>query len=118
MTFPRRTCVACGRLVLDGTNRCDLHKLPVRTEAERLVTEPHRAKYRDPEYRRNRRIVLKRADGHCESCGGGFGEPGPRVDHKTPLSQGGTNDLSNLWALCVGCHKAKTASDRRRHAKG
>lgn len=39
------------------------------------------------------------------------------VDHRAPLWAGGTNELGNLWLLCVECHKAKTAaeaSQRRR----
>lgn len=36
------------------------------------------------------------------------------VDHITPLSHGGTNDASNLQALCTSCHNRKTNSERRR----
>jgi len=34
-----------------------------------------------------------------------------QLDHIKPLSQGGTNDPSNLQALCACCHAAKTACD-------
>jgi len=30
------------------------------------------------------------------------------VDHKTRLDQGGTNEVSNLMALCPDCHRKKT----------
>jgi len=33
------------------------------------------------------------------------------VDHVVPLCRGGTNDTSNLQALCVECHSAKTRED-------
>lgn len=33
------------------------------------------------------------------------------IDHKQPLWNGGTNDRSNLWALCSTCHKDKTAQE-------
>ena len=33
------------------------------------------------------------------------------VDHKTPLSQGGTNDIDNLEILCVLCHALKTQKE-------
>jgi hypothetical protein len=39
------------------------------------------------------------------------------IDHRVPLWAGGDNDESNLWLLCVDCHKRKTAqeaSQRRR----
>ena len=32
-----------------------------------------------------------------------------QIDHIKPLSQGGSNDPSNLQALCACCHAAKTA---------
>lgn len=34
------------------------------------------------------------------------------VDHIVPLSEGGTNDLENLWLLCTTCHKKKTSQER------
>lgn len=33
------------------------------------------------------------------------------VDHKTPLRDGGTNDIDNLWLLCRDCHKKKTVAE-------
>lgn len=34
------------------------------------------------------------------------------VDHKLPLSEGGTNDRSNMQGLCKPCHDAKSAAER------
>lgn len=39
------------------------------------------------------------------------------LDHKTPLSQGGSNNLDNLWLLCVPCHKRKTSAERSARLK-
>lgn len=36
------------------------------------------------------------------------------VDHITPKAKGGTDDRSNLRAICDPCHKAKTAEDAGR----
>lgn len=33
------------------------------------------------------------------------------VDHIRPLHKGGTDDMDNLQALCVQCHKLKTLHD-------
>ena len=33
------------------------------------------------------------------------------VDHRVPLSQGGTDDPSNLDPVCTACHKIKTDAD-------
>lgn len=34
------------------------------------------------------------------------------VDHKVALMHGGTNEVSNLEALCPNCHRKKTTQDR------
>jgi hypothetical protein len=34
------------------------------------------------------------------------------VDHKVALFQGGTNDMTNLVALCPHCHRKKTMAER------
>jgi 5-methylcytosine-specific restriction protein A len=59
---------------------------------------------------KRRRIKLAR-DPICENCGKALAE---EVDHTVPLGQGGTEDWSNLAALCKDCHKTKTAQERKR----
>lgn len=39
------------------------------------------------------------------------------LDHRLPLSEGGGNSYSNLWLLCVNCHKVKTSSERSARLK-
>ena len=34
------------------------------------------------------------------------------VDHRVALFNGGSNDMSNLVALCPGCHRKKTVEER------
>ena len=34
------------------------------------------------------------------------------VDHRQALFNGGSNDMSNLVALCPGCHRKKTVEER------
>lgn len=36
------------------------------------------------------------------------------VDHILNLAEGGTDDLSNLQAICQECHKAKTTEESKR----
>lgn len=37
------------------------------------------------------------------------------VDHIINIAEGGTDDDSNLQALCIPCHKAKTARESAAH---
>lgn len=84
--------------------------------------------YQDPVYRRNRAIVMARANGRCEcpgDCGAHEGPCGRRdrriqCDHVIPVSKGGGHDLANLRAVCAGpprpdgtptCHAKKTAQE-------
>lgn len=63
-----------------------------------------------------RRQILERDGGTCQICGSAAGEdsgcePGKRcrlqVDHILPISQGGTDEPSNLRAVCVYFNKDK-----------
>lgn len=45
---------------------------------------------------------------------GTFDQSGYEVDHLVALMNGGTNDISNLRALCPNCHRVKTKRDRSR----
>jgi 5-methylcytosine-specific restriction endonuclease McrA len=49
-----------------------------------------------------RNIALRNAGYKCEKCGSDYGI---QVHHKLPVHFGGTNDLSNLEALCYKCHQ-------------
>ena len=40
------------------------------------------------------------------------------IDHIIPLSEGGGNDIDNLWLLCIDCHKKKTSQERSKRLKG
>lgn len=51
--------------------------------------------------------VLKRAGGRCELCGVSMEERRLEVDHIIPRSLGGSDDPSNLQALCWLCNATK-----------
>lgn len=81
------------------------------------------ATYQDPEYLRNRPIVMRRANGRCEcpgDCGLEHRNPCGRrdlriqCDHIIPRTRGGGNELANLRGICSGtgsCHAKKTARE-------
>jgi len=55
--------------------------------------------------------VLKRAKSRCELCGVSADLKGLEVDHIVPRNHGGTDDLSNLQALCYRCNAMKRDLD-------
>ena len=60
---------------------------------------------------RVRAEVLHAAFGRCQICGLTVVEDGVKlvVDHKRPRDWGGTNDPTNLWAVCTTCNQGKKA---------
>lgn len=59
--------------------------------------------------------VRARDHGVCEACGSVGGEW--EADHRVPLAEGGTNDLSNYRTLCIPCHRAATRELAARMAR-
>ncbi len=55
--------------------------------------------------------VLKRARSRCELCGISHEIKALEVDHIVPRNAGGSDDLSNLQALCYGCNAMKRDRD-------
>jgi ATP adenylyltransferase len=55
--------------------------------------------------------VLKRAGFHCELCGVAADIKALEVDHIIPRNFGGTDDMSNLQALCYSCNSMKRDKD-------
>jgi len=109
---PKRPCLYPGcpeYAVLRG--RCATHAAqagyrpgswgaPSRTAAQRL---------RGHAWMRIRRQVLTE-EWRCYLCGEG-GTDADVIDHVVPLSQGGTDDRTNLRRCCRACHARKTARE-------
>ena len=55
--------------------------------------------------------VLKRAHYRCELCGVSAEHKALEVDHILPRNKGGSDDLSNLQALCFSCNATKRDRD-------
>ena len=55
--------------------------------------------------------VLKRAKFHCELCGISADKKALEVDHIIPKNKGGSDDISNLQALCYSCNSMKRDKD-------
>ena len=59
-------------------------------------------------WQKARRMVLADSPLCIQCLARGRCVPAEEVDHIVPLKAGGTNDRSNLQALCKACHSAKT----------
>lgn len=55
--------------------------------------------------------VLALSAFECQHCGANLFQVEPHIDHIVPLSKGGSNDESNLQALCSDCNLAKGNQD-------
>ena len=58
--------------------------------------------------------VLKRAAFRCELCGASAEDRALEVDHIVPRNFGGSDDPSNLQALCYSCNAMKRDRDTNR----
>jgi 5-methylcytosine-specific restriction protein A len=62
-------------------------------------------------WRRLRDRVLLRDQYTCQCCG--YVDHKLEVDHIVNKARGGTDDESNLQALCSDCHKTKTQAESK-----
>lgn len=123
-----RICPTCGKPHPVG-EPCPMRKRQSgskRTreqERGRKGKNPWRTEYSSAEYQRARQAVLDATDGRCAVSGVRIAERragrwvmlgNGGIHHKVPLSQGGTNDVSNLIPLETGVHNRIEAERRRR----
>ena len=71
----------------------------------------HRSRNRTPINGSIKYRVLTRAKGRCECCGAHEHQRALEVDHIIPKNHGGSDDLSNLQALCFRCNAGKRDTD-------
>ena len=93
-------------------------------DSERAAAEPWRRGGYGHGYRKSRQLVMERQKGRCavtgkvvaEKRGGTWRivEPGAGVHHKVALSEGGTEEPSNLVLLSASAHALVDAERRRR----
>ena len=67
----------------------------------------HRSRHRTPISGSIKYRVLTRARGRFECCGAHEHQRALEVDHIVPRNRGGSDDLSNLQALCFRCNAGK-----------
>lgn len=55
-----------------------------------------------------KKTLYAKYNGRCAICGNPVAFKDMTVDHKTPLSKGGTNAMDNLQLACHSCNLMKT----------
>ena len=60
-------------------------------------------------WRRKRLQVFERDRYICQTCYRVC--MSPECDHIVPVSQGGSDDMSNLATICIECHRDKTSKE-------
>ena len=70
-------------------------------------TRQHLSPYRS-------KLIAARRAFRCNTCRKQFDDALWEIDHRKPLFLGGSNDDSNLQALCKSCHQIKSSSERRK----
>ena len=58
-------------------------------------------------YRQNKHVLFGQQEGLCNGCKGDFPFKLFEVDHRIPVSRGGTNHIENLQLLCSSCNRIK-----------
>lgn len=56
---------------------------------------------------KERAIIYRKTQGHCYLCGEFVDFDSFEIEHKVPLSKGGTNELSNVFCACHCCNTIK-----------
>lgn len=108
--------MGCSQLVRDGSGYCEAH------QADRKINKfaderrgSRQSRGYGAEWEQTRKRILRRDKGLCQPClEQGRPRPARQVDHKVPKFEGGTGDDDNLQAICIDCHKAKTAAEAQR----
>ncbi|EIL2908431.1 HNH endonuclease [Vibrio sp. Vb2110] len=101
----------CAGLTLDKSGYCDKHR-HTGWEVHQAGRSRHQRGY-GSDWDKLRTRILRRDKYLCQCClRGGRAVPARDVDHIIAKEHGGTDEDSNLEALCRPCHKAKTARER------
>lgn len=113
----------CPGLAKEGARYCGAHLAEARKARDAAKGE--RAKHYKTAHWQRLRMVVLRQEPLCRECKDmGRLTPATVVDHIKPLSDGGTDAMTNLQPLCKECHDLKTnresaaRTNRRRAERG
>lgn len=103
-SWPKRPCSHPGCPNLTNKRFCPEHEKQENKRYEKYGRDPSTKKRYGKSWEKIS-TQYRKAHPFCEICfAKGVAEPAVLVHHKVPLRNGGTNDESNLQALCMSCH--------------
>lgn len=109
--MPPKPCSYPGcRYLSKARGRCEQHQREA-WETSKGKTAEERGY--GSAWKKIRKQALARDNFLCIPCErNGIYTPASEVDHVTPKSRGGTDELNNLQSICSDCHKLKTQAEK------
>ncbi len=110
-----RPCRSCRVGIHYGTGYCEKCQ---GTASTKRWSQHHKGRTTDQrgygsQWRIIREQVLTRDKKLCQLClRNGIATPAKQVDHIIAKARGGSDVESNLEAICIECHKIKTANEK------
>ena len=92
----------CARYYFIDTALVDITELNTKNNKKQLPHKRHKQIKG-----KMRRDIYEKTHGHCYLCGDFVDFDSFEVEHRIPLSKGGTNDLDNLFCSCHCCNTLK-----------
>lgn len=56
---------------------------------------------------KQRKEIYRKTEGHCYLCGEFVDFDSFEIEHKIPVSKGGSDELDNVWCACRQCNTIK-----------
>lgn len=56
---------------------------------------------------KQRKEIYRKTEGHCYLCGEFVDFDSFEIEHKIPVSKGGSDELDNVWCACAQCNTIK-----------
>ncbi len=107
---PKKPCAYPGCPNLTHNRYCEIHSAKANREYNKYRRPTDRKLY-GRQWLAIRNLYIQKHP-LCERClEAGRYVPAAEVHHKLALDKGGTNDESNLQALCKSCHSAITIAE-------
>lgn len=104
---PKKPCSYPGCAKLTNGTYCDEHKALMDKQYNKYERDPKVKHKYGCNWKRVRDAYIK-SHPLCEDClEKGYTVPATEVHHVIPVKQGGSNDWSNLAALCQSCHQKR-----------